>query len=421
MTAIVEGMTPDQFITAINSNLSWMLDSSCVVLTKDMQGTTLVANMNNSLDMGLTFINPTFTVGMKGVQMVNQINYLCSGIGATRRDYQWWYDAWNTLGMTITGNVCIIGDSTIQEFQNGLPLKPIGGMIRVTGTLTDLSAGGQTINGQLTRWNALSGGVKSAINYVFVQIGINDINNGTISEIMARYQTLIDTINTDAPQAIVIGCTLIPCRGSGDYGGALYPVWQEMIASIMGIGTYAVTGLDRVCFSHTADLSDGDGYLLDEYAVGDTIHENNLGRLVIARSWYASYLNIEVLGPELIDQQLWCANGLSYWDALADSNWSGDGAKLNSDGSMNGLLQRNSFWEKYSMYKTEEIVSVQHGSVYSPYDLNHLSYLTISTSGEYTNYFAVTYPAGIMSMRGGGSFIGSITALSIKRVINKHY
>ena len=113
---------------------------------------------------------------------------------------------------------------------------------------------------------------------------------------LARYQTLVNDINTSSPQAKVILGTMTPCRqrlinvyGAVD-GLVSYQKWLDMNEAIKGNGANAITGADATAYAHTDLLNDGNGNLKPEYEIVglvDHIHENSAGRLIVAESWMA--------------------------------------------------------------------------------------------------------------------------------------
>jgi hypothetical protein len=192
-------------------------------------------------------------------------------------------------GRVVNGNIGVIGDSTIASY---LGTSAIFDFFNFNGTLTSVATAGDTIAQQKTKWDALSSGTKLAMNYVFIQVGLNDLNPAeTASVAMARYQTLVDKVILDAPNAVIVLGTMTPCRqrlinvyGAVD-GVTAYNKWLAMNQAIQGGGAFPINGADKIAYSHTASLNDGSGNLAVAYDTGDGIHENNAGRLIIANSW----------------------------------------------------------------------------------------------------------------------------------------
>lgn len=204
-------------------------------------------------------------------------------------------EKWVRKGTAYCG---VIGDSTIAVNNStvGLPVNVSVSSLMgnaVCGA-ADVSIAGDKIADQKTKWLALP--EKSALEAVFIQIGLNDINtysgvSKTTSQIIADLQDLVNTVNTSKP----IGCktyisTLVPCRGwigaaSGKQSEA-YQAWLDVNTSISGAGSTPITGVDARITSHTPLLSDGNGYLLPIYdSSNDHVHESGEARFIIAQSW----------------------------------------------------------------------------------------------------------------------------------------
>ena len=122
----------------------------------------------------------------------------------------------------------------------------------------------------------------------------------------------------------------------------------------------------------------------------------------------------ENLGPEMIDQVLWCAVDLDpYYDYIGD-NWIGTGTKLISSGEPGYTLQRINFWEVGKTYRVVVDViwisgwfEVFDGMVYTYY---------ISSSGVHS--FDITPVAlGTGLYLDSSSFYGEVLSLSIKEIL----
>jgi hypothetical protein len=195
---------------------------------------------------------------------------------------------------TITGNIIVIGDSTIDTYLNQ---NAVSWFLRGYSLVTDVSELAETIAQQKTRYEALAAGVKSGANYVFVQIGLNDLNPAeSAATALTRYQGLIDSINTSSAFAKIVLGTMTPCKQRlidlyGAVNGLVaYQKWIDMNEAIKGNGDNAITGMDATAYVHTSTLNDGSGNLKAEYEIVGTvdhIHENNEARLIIAQSWMA--------------------------------------------------------------------------------------------------------------------------------------
>jgi len=194
---------------------------------------------------------------------------------------------------SIKGNVLVIGDSTVAGTNVGTKISAL--MSIASGyTLTDISQGGDTIQGQTTKYNNLSSSVKSAINYAVIQIGLNDVYPAsvTIETLKSRYQTLVETIKTNSPNAYIVISCMLPCRTRWQ---ALVPStadhaqenWEGLNQSIID-NEY---GANAVASIHQWALAYDHFTLRPEYDTGDKIHENKAGQQVILLSWLSAMFN----------------------------------------------------------------------------------------------------------------------------------
>jgi len=245
---------------------------------------------------GNIFVLATNIAGTAGQHTSAKIGAFWAGAGLTEAErldlnarIQTLYDK-IFENVKFTGNVCCIGDSTIALYLT--VNSPIAYFLRATGTITDIAHAGDTIAQQKTLYDALSSGTKSGFNYVFVQVGLNDLDPAeSAATALARYQGLIDDINTNSPSAKVVCGTMNPCKQRlidvyGAVNGPIaYQKWLDMNTAITGSGPNAITGVDQVVTRHTTQLNDGSGNLASAYDLGDHIHENNDGRGIVASSW----------------------------------------------------------------------------------------------------------------------------------------
>lgn len=194
---------------------------------------------------------------------------------------------------SIKGNVLVIGDSTVAGTGVGTKISAL--MSLASGyTLTDISQGGDTIQGQTSKYNNLGSSVKAAINYAVIQIGLNDVYpaSATLSDLKTKYQTLINAIKTNSPNAYIVISCMLPCRARWQ---ALVPatadhaqqMWAELNQSIID-NEY---GADAVASIHQWALAYDNFVLRPEYDTGDKIHENKAGQQVILLSWLSAMFN----------------------------------------------------------------------------------------------------------------------------------
>lgn len=191
--------------------------------------------------------------------------------------------------------VCAIGDSTIADYSGQNSILTQMKTIRELNEYT-LAVPGDTIADQLTDWNNLTTQTKDSFDYVFIQVGLNDLNPAESAQTtLIRYQNLVNAIiSTINVYCKVYACTMTPCkeRLTDLYGATngliAYQKWLDMNEAFKGLGSYAITGTYGYVYEHTDLLNDGNGNLKPEYeipALNDHIHENNAARLIIAQKW----------------------------------------------------------------------------------------------------------------------------------------
>lgn len=201
--------------------------------------------------------------------------------------------SWAGSGMVIAA---VLGDSTVAHLASnqGMPQAQkvssfVGGMVVNAGDVADA---GDRIADQKTLWTALPN--KTALQAVFIQIGLNDVkgrvgeNLATTAQVIADLQDLVNTVNADKP----VGCKvyvsgLTPCRtwlNLASNPSAAYAAWQDVNTAIAGGGGTPITGVDGRITSHVAALA-GAGDILDPKYDMDGVHENNEARFIIAQAW----------------------------------------------------------------------------------------------------------------------------------------
>ena len=194
---------------------------------------------------------------------------------------------------SIKGNVLVIGDSTVAGTNVGTKISAL--MSIASGyTLTDISQGGDTIQGQTGKYNNLSSSVKAAINYAVIQIGLNDVYpaSASVADLKTKYQTLVNTIKTNSPNAYIVISCMLPCRARWQ---ALVPTTadhaQEVWAGLNQTIIDNEYGADAVASIHQWALAYDNFVLRPEYDTGDKIHENKAGQQVILLSWLSAMFN----------------------------------------------------------------------------------------------------------------------------------
>lgn len=170
--------------------------------------------------------------------------------------------------LSICPLVCIIGDSTVINHYYYLPQHKYS-------RITSLATSGETISMQKARWSALSQAKKQSFDYVIVQVGINDAKIGGTTVVVAAYQDLINTINSETKADVrVIGCAMTPIREA--FEGAGYAGWLYLNNAIMQISN-SISGLWASCDSYNDIIGDENDYLLVAYDDGTHFHPNAAG------------------------------------------------------------------------------------------------------------------------------------------------
>lgn len=168
----------------------------------------------------------------------------------------------------IRPNVCIIGDSTVINHYYLLPQYHLA-------NTKNLAVSGNTITQQKTAWLALSSGVRALFDYIFVQVGLNELGASSISQ----YQDLINTINLSRNSTCrVYGVCMTPTRAA--ISEIEYGSWLALNAAIRGEGATPITGMYGSVSSHLAIMGDENNNLIAAYDSGDHRHPNLSGNSV---------------------------------------------------------------------------------------------------------------------------------------------
>jgi len=154
-------------------------------------------------------------------------------------------------------SIGIIENSTIARYVGG---ESIAALMNETSadSITDISVPGYTIHREDSLWRAIPIGVKQSLNYVFVEIGINDLApDESASEALTRYQSLINLIRNETNKSCkIITSTMTPCKQRlnnlyGNNGLIAYKKWFDMNTAMIGMGLYKIINFDSYCNSHT--------------------------------------------------------------------------------------------------------------------------------------------------------------------------
>lgn len=190
-----------------------------------------------------------------------------------------------------TASVLALGDSTVAEYASGTAI--LGLMVAITGTTS--ASSGDSIADQKAVWQALSSGVKTGQDAVFIQASLNDVGyTEAASAVIARLQDLVDTVLSDVPETCRVYISqMTPCKQRwidlfGSTNGAIaQQQWFDINAAIAGNGATPITGVSGRITAHVDPMSDGSGNLNASYDTGDHIHPNTAGRQINADAWQA--------------------------------------------------------------------------------------------------------------------------------------
>ena len=194
-------------------------------------------------------------------------------------------------------SIGIIGNSTVARYAGG---EPVASLMNETSTYTiiDISVPGYTIHQEDSLWRAIPLGTRQSLNYVFVEIGLNDLEpDESALKALTRYQSLINLIRSETNKSCkIITSTMTPCKQrlinlhGNDKGIVSYKKWLDMNTAMIGLGPNKIINFDSYCNSHTNSLSDGNGNLASSFDTGDGVHETTIARQIIANEWIARIL-----------------------------------------------------------------------------------------------------------------------------------
>lgn len=234
--------------------------------------------------------------------------------------------AGQTRGVLVSKGV-LLGESQIAAYSglNGVSTYLLTTSDSLAGsTVTTLANPGDTILQQQTAWTADAN--KATYDWIIVHIGSNDLLwSESAATALARYQTLINTINAGKKStAIVVVSAITPLKSrlvdlyGGTNGATAYTKWQDMNTAIMGGGASAITGVNYRINKHVTALGDGSDNLATVYdALGDHAHASNNGRAIIT-STFREVLNRAgffpsvppmLVRPELVADQVVLGGG----------------------------------------------------------------------------------------------------------------
>jgi neutral ceramidase len=191
----------------------------------------------------------------------------------------------------------IIGNSTIARYAGGEAIATL--MNKASAySITDIAVPGYTIHQEDSLWRNIPESVKQSLNYVFVEIGLNDlVPDESALKALTRYQSLINLIRSETNESCkIVTSTMTPCKQRlinlyGNTKGLIsYKKWLDMNTAMIGMGPDKIINFDSYCDSHTNTLSDGEGNLAASYDTGDGTHETTKARQIIANEWMAKVM-----------------------------------------------------------------------------------------------------------------------------------
>ncbi len=190
----------------------------------------------------------------------------------------------------------VLGDSVVatNDFPSGMNANIKSLASYVPGLVTGpnfLAYPGDQISMQRTKWISLTD--KNLLRAVIVQVGLNDCNTfaitKTAAQIIADYQSLIDLIRTDVPNAKILVAEMTPARvwlGNSTDAALAYAHWQALNQAIRGEGPTPITGVDFRITAHKAALADVNDNLAQPYDYrSDGVHPGSEGKIIIAQAW----------------------------------------------------------------------------------------------------------------------------------------
>ena len=129
-------------------------------------------------------------------------------------------------------------------------------------------------------------------------------------------------------------------------------------------------------------------------------------------SAFTSEQSIVMLGSEMMPSvATWSAVDLAWWNNTK-TGFTGDASKLTGIGT-GDVFRTTPFWTIGKTYRTIHAITRTSGNLYSAHDGTHTNTI-LNSVGTFTSYYI---PTGTGIMLYSDSFIGTITAISIKEVL----
>jgi hypothetical protein len=244
-------------------------------------------------------------------------------------------------------------------------------------------------------------------NILLVWIGANDMND-TVGCGVTTYNALKSYVNNRVTAGWkVYVFTMTPSTtGRTAQFETERGIFNGLLKS--DLASSKVFILDTDTLSVLNDTTNTDYYI-------DLLHLTGYGFTLCAdlfmKKIEQQYAVKKSLGTELIDQALWCASGLAWWNDYHQANWSGDGVKCISDGN-SGVLSRSNLWTTGVKYKVDMSITVASGTLNSAWCGTGDRHMIESTK-DFIFYFNCL---GETLYNSSNSLNGSITKYSIKEV-----
>jgi hypothetical protein len=201
------------------------------------------------------------------------------------------------------------GNSTIAAYPPG-ETTAIADLIFTSGettigySATNFAVPGSTINEQRVTFAALPN--KERYQWIIIEPGLNDLNPAeSAATAIGRYQTFVNEIRVAMPTAKIIVGAMIECKQRmidvyGSTNGLIaFQKLRDMNTSIMGGGSFPITGVDGRYNEHVSQISDASGNLKPQYesSLNDHIHYNNAGRAFTAAAVKNKLIALHLVRP----------------------------------------------------------------------------------------------------------------------------
>jgi hypothetical protein len=130
---------------------------------------------------------------------------------------------------------------------------------------------------------------------------------------------------------------------------------------------------------------------------------------------FTNPVSIAMLGAEIVDQALWFASGLAWWNNRRDSDFAGDGAKLTVSNATAYLIRASGL----TLTKTYKVVVTATLGATTYIDCGNATgaYTQGAGTGTFTGYITNAVATQIRIRTSSVATLRTLTALSIKQVL----